>query len=150
LGESINSKLDKVRALADGVLFEFGASREQDLAYRDRIRKWQPTLRMLFITRIALWKYRVRLPGFELPEAIEMAQEQFDKRLATALDGMADRMESGTTSPTDDLTHAYAQLEQSAAKTSLAEQQQLTPKVQSFLLLSHRIAGLADCLEKEI
>ena len=147
LGETINSKLDKVRALADGVLFEFGASREQDLAYRDRIRKWQPTLRMLFITRIALWKYRVRLPGFELPEALQTAQEQFDMRLATALDGMADRLDGQELTQTADLTRAYAQLEQVAGKASGTQPQ---PKIQSFLLLSRRIADLADCLEKEI
>ena len=150
LGESINSKLDKVRALADGVLFEFGASREQDLACRDRIRKWQPTLRMLFITRIALWKYRVRLPGFELPEALQTAQESFDERVATALDGMADRLEGAATTQIGNLTSAYAQLEQAAGKASPIERQQFTPKVESFLLLSHRIADLADCLEKEI
>ncbi len=147
LGETINSKLDKVRALADGVLFEFGASREQDLAYRDRIRKWQPTLRMLFITRIALWKYRVRLPGFELPEALQTAQEQFDKRLATVLDGMADRLEGQVLTQTADFKVAYAKLEQTAGKVSGTQPQ---PKIQSFLLLSHRIADLADCLEKEI
>src|SRR5208283_3070385 len=39
LGETINANLDRVRALADGVLFEFGPSREQDLAFRDRIRQ---------------------------------------------------------------------------------------------------------------
>ena len=33
------------------------------------------------------------LPGFELPEAMQPAQEEFDNRLATALDGMADRMD---------------------------------------------------------
>ena len=93
LGETINANLDKVRALADGVLFEFGPSREQDLALRDRIRQWQPNLRMLFITRIVLWRYRAGLPGFELPEAMQPAQQKFDNRLATALDGMADRMD---------------------------------------------------------
>ena len=149
LGETINSNLDKVRALADGVLFEFGPSREQDLALRDRIRQWQPTLRMLFITRIVLWKYRVRLPGFELPEAIRQAQEEFDNRLATALDGMADRMDGNGPTPMDDLTNAYAQLEQAAWKAS-PNQHQLTPQIQSFLLLSRRIADLADSLKKEI
>ena len=93
LGETINTNLDKVRALADGVLLEFGPSREQDLALRNRIRQWQPNLRMLFIACIVLRKYRIRLPGFELPEAIQPAQEEFDNRLATALNGMADRME---------------------------------------------------------
>jgi hypothetical protein len=47
---------------------------------------------MLFITRIVLWRYRAGLPGFELPEAIQPAQQGFDNRLAMALDGMADRM----------------------------------------------------------
>jgi multidrug resistance protein MdtO len=73
LRESINSNLDRVRALADGVLFEFGPTRQQDLALRERIRKWQPQLRMLFLMRTALIKYRLRLPGFELPEAVERA-----------------------------------------------------------------------------
>ena len=86
LRETITSHLDKVRALADGVLFEFGPSREQDLELRNRIRQVQPDLRMLFITRIVLWKYSARLPGFELPEAIHAAQDDFDNRLAAALE----------------------------------------------------------------
>ena len=66
LRETINNNLDNVRALADGVLLEFGPSREQNLALRDRIRQWQTQLRMLFVTRIALWKYRMRLPGLRV------------------------------------------------------------------------------------
>ena len=149
LRETINTNLDKVRTLADGVLFEFGPSREQDLALRNRIRQWQPNLRMLFITRIVLLKYRLRLPGFELPEAIRPAQEGFDDRLATALDGMADRMEGDGPTLQRGVTSEYAQLEQAAWKAS-PNQHQLTPQLQSFLLLSRRIADLTDCLEKEI
>jgi uncharacterized membrane protein YccC len=49
LRETINTNLDKVRALADGVLLEFRRSREQDLALRNRIRRAQPQVRVLFI-----------------------------------------------------------------------------------------------------
>lgn len=149
LGETINANLDKVRALADGVLFEFGPSREQDLAVRDRIRQFQPTLRMLFITRIVLWRYRAGLPGFELPEAMQPAQQEFDNRLATVLDGLADRMDGKASTRLDDLTTAYTQLEQAAWKAT-PKQQHSTPQMQSFLVLSRRIADLADRVERDI
>jgi len=150
LGETINSNFDTIRALADAVLLEFGPSREQDIALRNRIRRWQPELRMLFITRVVLWKYRVRLPGFELPEAIQSAQVEFDNNLATALDGMADRLNGNESHPIEHVTNAYAHLEQ-AAQISLPQQRlQPTPQIQSFLLLSRRIATLADCLVKDI
>jgi multidrug resistance protein MdtO len=147
LRETINSNLDKVRALADGVLFEFGPSREEDLELRNRIRQVQPTLRMLFITRIVLWKYSARLPGFELPEAIHPAQEEFDRRLAGALDRMADRIDRNGPSQKEDLTNAYQNLEHAVQKALSDEQHQFTPQTQSFLFLSQRIAYLANSLE---
>ena len=150
LGETINANLDKVRALADGVLFEFGPSRDQDLALRDRIRQWQPNLRMLFITRIVLWRYRAGLPGFELPEAMQPAQKEFDNRLATALDGMADRMDGQASTRVDDLTSAYEQLEQAALQGPPHQNRELAPQIQSFLLLSSRIVALTDCLKTEM
>jgi multidrug resistance protein MdtO len=150
LGETINSNLDQVRALADGVLLEFGPSRQQDLALRTRIRQWQPYLRMLFIACVVLRKYRIRVPDFELPKTIQPAQEEFDNRLATALEGMADRMEGTRSVQMANMPSAYAQLEQAAWKASPEQQQQLTPQIQSSLYLARRIAGLADCLEKEI
>src|ERR1700761_2803992 len=131
LRETINSNLNKARALADGVLLEFGPSREQDLALRDRIRDWQPNLRMIYITRLVLWKYRARLPGFELPKAIQPAQEEFDNRLANSLEGMADRTEGNGSTQKQDLSNAYAQLEQAAWKGSPKTQNQLSPQIKS-------------------
>jgi multidrug resistance protein MdtO len=61
--ETINKNFEQTRAFADGVLFEFGPSREQDLLWRNRIVRWQPQVRILFLTRIALWKYRAQLPA---------------------------------------------------------------------------------------
>lgn len=148
LVEAINANLDKVRALADGVLFEFGPSRENDLKLRDCIRKWQPNLRMLLITRIVLWRYRAGLPGFELPAAIQPAQQEFDNRLAMALDGLADRMDGKQSPHDDDLSTAYRQLEEAAREA--APKQQLTPQMRSFLLISRRITDLSDNLERAI
>src|SRR5258706_9861104 len=97
LRETINSNFDQVRSLADAVLFEFSSSRQQDLALRGRIRQWLPQLRALFLTRTVLIKYRLRLHGFELPEAVHVAQREFDDNLAKMLDGMADRLEGKAT-----------------------------------------------------
>jgi multidrug resistance protein MdtO len=94
LRETIDTNFDKVRSLADGVLFELGSpSRQQGLMLRNQILRWQPGLRMLFITRIALLKYRLQLPGFELPKPIAAAQREFDNNFARALEALADRME---------------------------------------------------------
>ena len=89
-------------------------------------------------------------PGFELPEEIQPAHQEFDNRLAMALDRMADRLEADGSTQKEDLTSAYNELEQAAWKAQPKDQHQLTPQVQSFLLLSRRIASLADCLGREI
>src|SRR6201999_3410239 len=111
LGETINTNLDKARALADGVFLEFGRSREQDLALRSLIRRAQPQMRILFIMQVAEWKYRVQLPGFELPEAIAVLQREFDDRLAKSLDAMADQVEGRILGVYLTLEDAVARLE---------------------------------------
>ena len=111
LGETINTNLDKVRALADGVLLEFGHTRARDLALRSLIRRAQPQMRVLFIMQIAEWKYRAQLPGFELPEAIAVEQREFDDRLAESLDSMADRIEGRSTDAQQTLQGARTRLE---------------------------------------
>ncbi|HXM09741.1 MAG TPA: FUSC family protein, partial [Terriglobales bacterium] len=92
LREMTNHSFDQVRALADALLFEFGPSRQRDLALRSRIVRWHPRLRMLFITRLVLWKYRVGVPGFELPAPVATAQQEFDEGLSDVVDRMADRL----------------------------------------------------------
>ena len=93
LRESINSHFDRVRSLADGLLFEFGPSRSRDLELRDRIRRWQPQLRTLFVMRIASLKYRLQTPGFELPEVLRALLETYDSDSARLLEKMADWIE---------------------------------------------------------
>ena len=151
LRETINKNFDQVRASADGVLLEFGPSRQQDLALRNRIRSWQPQLRMIFVTRIALLKYRLQLPGFELPEAVRVAQQEFDDRLAETLDGMAGRIEGKAPEVKKNLEDSLERLEQTIRTCSSEEPEEgLAVRLQTFLSLSRRIEDLTISLDKEI
>jgi multidrug resistance protein MdtO len=150
LREAINNNFDGVRASADGVLFEFGPSRQQDLAWRTKFRQWQPQLRLLFITEIALWKYRARLPGFELPHTVGAAQRAFDDELARALEAIADRIE-GRPSPVGLFEESLARLERAVSTYEGSEPQPETAdRFQAFLSLHRRIESLTSSLQKEI
>ena len=93
LREAINTSLNNVRDLADGVLFEFGPSRQEHLELRDHIRRLAPQLRTLFVMRITSLKYRLQLPGFDLPESVRSRQQHYDEASASELEQMADQIE---------------------------------------------------------
>jgi multidrug resistance protein MdtO len=151
LRETINTNFDKVRSLADAVLFEFGPSHQQDLALRSQIRKWQPQVRMLFLTRITLFKYRLQLTGFELPAAVRASQLEFDRRLATILDRMANRMEERAPAEDHDFKDAFEDLEKAVKSCSSEESQRsIAIDLQTFLALTHTAKGLVISLAKEI
>ena len=151
LREMVNSSFDQVRALADGLLLELGPTRLQDLALRGRIVRWQPRLRMLFITRVTLWRYRVRLPGFELPAPVARAQQEFDKGLADVVDGMADRLEGKASERKDDFEDAFGDLEKKVLSCcSKGPQGLLAPELRTFLALSRSIENVTSSLDNDI
>ena len=151
LSEMIEADFNKVRGQADGVLFEFGPSRHQDLALRERIRRWQSRLHTLFLIRIALLKYRLRLPGFELPETAHVAQQDFDDHLAKTLDRMADRLQGKASERKDDLGDAFDALEKTVRYScSEGPQGLLGPDLQTFLTLSRSIENVTLSLANEI
>jgi multidrug resistance protein MdtO len=149
LRETINAHFDTVRSLADGVLFEFGPSRQQDLALRDRIRRWQPQLRTLFLMRNASLKYRLQLPGFELPEAVRLSQQAYDDHSAGMVEDMADRIEGNAPQVGRMSADSFELLEQMLQAYGTEEPQQL-PAVRSFVTLLRGIDGLTTSLAEEI
>jgi len=151
LRETVNNGFNQVRALADGVVLEFGPSRQQNLALRGRILEWQPQLRMLFISCVTLLKYRLQLPGFELPEPVRLVQQEFEECLAHTLDGMADHLQGRARKGTQNMEFAFAKLRDSVRDSDSVEAQRaLTGNLKTFLPLSERITDLAVSLEKEI
>jgi len=151
LRDMINSSFDEVRALADAVLLETGVSRQQDLTLRRRILRWQPRLRMLFITRVALWRYRLQVHGFEMPAPVARAQQEFDKRLADVLDGMANRMSGKTSDRHNGFRISVEDLEKTIQTYDSGKSQEaFTAQLGGFLSLSRKIASLTISLDNEM
>lgn len=133
LRDTLSGDVDSVRSLADGVLLEFGPTREQGLAWRREILGWQPLLRTLFLTEAALWKFRAKSFGYELPEPVRLAQRAFDDQAANLLDGMADRMEGVRPKQETNLEKASEHLNRAIeAFRSEHPQDALSPQIQTF------------------
>ena len=143
LGQTINTNFDQVKALGDGVLFEFGRSRAEDLSLRNRIGQWQPKLRAIFLVRGAMLRYRLAVPGFELPEAMEPALREFDHQMSESLDGMAERMEGHHNPHTGYLEQALAGVEDTAKAN-------ISPHLTAFLALSRTATQIAISLQQDI
>ena len=108
----------------------------------------QLQLRIVFVTRIALLRYLLRLPGFEIPELLLRTQEIVDGQLAERFERLADRISNKVPSllATYDtqLPVAPSTIYDPRSDTSLA------PHSRSFLLLSSRITSLLTSLETDI
>jgi multidrug resistance protein MdtO len=140
-----------VRSLTDGVLFEFGPSRQQDLALRDRIRRWQPQLRTLFLMRVASLKYRLQLPGFELPEPVRLLQQEYDDRSAQMLEEMAHRLEGSVPQVKHTPEDSFELLKQKLRAYYAEDSSQLQAVgVQSFVTLLRAIDRLTTSLVEEM
>lgn len=144
--ETVNAEFNNVRSLADGALFEFGPTRQQDLNVRRRFLSWQPELRMLFISCITLLKYRLQLPGFELPDAVRLAQRDFEGCLARTLESMANRLEGKPTGSPNDLEQALTRLRDAirdAIRSSgTAAAERLVGQLNTFSALFEKITRL--------
>ena len=150
LHDTINTKFDNVRSLADGVLLEFGPSRRRDLALRDRIRKWQPQLRALFLMRGASLKYRLQLPGFELPEDVVVSLQAYDECSAQMLDNIADQIE-GKTPDGSVFLNSSALLAHIGESCRLDRSELLLSEHgATFVPLLHQIDGLTSRLANQI
>ena len=151
LREKINAHFDRVRSLADGLLFEFGASRRRNIELRSHIRRWQPDLRALFVMRVTFLKYRFLLPGFEMPEVIRFRQQEYDEHSARILEQLADRVE-GNISPATDRVEVSHELLNGTIEAIRHEQPEQLPsgRARSFTTLLQGIDNLTNCLVSEI
>jgi multidrug resistance protein MdtO len=151
LRETINANFSQVRQHADGVLLEFGSSRKQDLALRAQLLRWQPELRLVFIAQIAILKYRLQLPGFELPVRVREELREFDVQRAAILEGVADRVEGKARAATQAFGSSVRALELIARESAQAgTSEHHVEQLQSLLSLAKRADELVRELQEEI
>jgi multidrug resistance protein MdtO len=151
LRETLSESFDSMRAMADAALLEFGPSREQDLRWRKRIQAAQVQLRTLFLTRMALWKYRAQTRGFELPQEVLKAQQEFDNQSAETLDRIADRVEGKSSTKAGNLHTSVEHLQQVIGTVGSQESgDKREPKFQALLALSSRSEKLTTWLSENI
>jgi len=150
LRETINANFDRLRQHADGLMLEFGPSRDRNLAMRSQLLRWQLQLRTLFIARIALLKYRLRLPGFEAPEPIRQAQKDFDIRFAERLDNMADRLSGKDVANRQSLESPLYPLDKSIPENCPTGLPDCLPVVRSLLPLCRQVESILSWLELEM
>jgi multidrug resistance protein MdtO len=151
LREAIDAGLDKVRGLADVVLFEFGPSRRRNLEARSHIRNWQPRLRTLFILRIASLKYRLQLPGFELPESVRLQHRAYDDYSARMLEQVAEQIEHNAPESHDSVERSQELLEATVQKIQAEESSRLpTGRAQSLISLLRGIDRLTTSLASDV
>lgn len=151
LRDRIATNFENLRQHADGVMLEFGKTRAYDIEVRSQLLRWQLRLREALRLRIALLKYRLHLPGFELPEPLQRSQKAFDTRLAEQLESIADkialekRIAPAQKEPnaliTEETFDKFRSLEMLASSPSV---------VQTFVPLISRLESLLNTLEREI
>lgn len=151
LRDNIIKSLDGVRASADGVLLEFGPSREQDLAWRTRIVRSESLLRTLFLMSTELWKYRAQVPGFTLPEPIRRVERDFDNEAANVLESIADRVEGKPPRRASELHQSLENLQHVVETFSSADAQEdpaLAAELETFLPVCQRTERLEALLNQ--
>jgi multidrug resistance protein MdtO len=147
----IDARFDSVRSQADGILFEFGPSRRQDLAFRDCVRQWQPQLRALFLMRISSLKFRLQLQGFELPDSVRRLHREYDFRSAEVLEEVANQIEGATPGRERTARDTSELLDRMLLACCTDEAQQFpASRIQSFVNLLRAIDDLTTTLARGI
>jgi multidrug resistance protein MdtO len=150
LRESINGNFDRVRQQSDGVLLEFGSSREHDLTLRAQLLRWQFQLQRIFLVRVAMLKYRLRLPGFELPEQVQFIQMKYDNHQAAIMEAMADRLDGKATLPVSPGASFQSAEQVAQACCPTDAQANVGTQLTTFIPLAHRLDNLIQSLSQEI
>jgi hypothetical protein len=100
--------------------------------------------------RIASLKYRLRVPGFEIPETVRRSQEAYDELCALALDQMADQVDGRERRDADQGEQSVAIRKDALRNTELEIRRELPPaQAQSFVTLLEAIDVLTTSLTGE-
>jgi multidrug resistance protein MdtO len=138
----------EVNAQADAVPFETGSERAKHMSGRDRIRRWQATVRTIYLMEVPLLQFRLFGDPNRVSTAFRSIEEQFIADCSHSFSRIADCLEDQL----NETTHRHpphpslASLLDDAARR---EPDLISPQEQGLMRLTRSISALVDRLEEE-
>jgi len=138
----------EVNAQADAVPFETGRDRPGHMAARDRIRRWQASLRTFYLMEVPLLQFRLFGDSGHISDAFRDVEQHFLEDCSRALTHVADNLESqlyhqpSLRAPREDL-------ERLLTSSINSEHTPMSPQEEGLIRLTRILAGLIDKLEDE-
>ena len=147
--EQVYRLFGEVNAQSDAVPFETGVVREGDMAARDRIRRWQTSLRTFYLLEAPLLQFRLFRAGRERSEAFTRIENVFPDACARLLLQMADNIENQLQTKQHD-TDTPPSLLQLLENLKTTGDGQFSERENALLAMSRTIALLLDRFQSEV
>jgi multidrug resistance protein MdtO len=149
--DKIFSNFQTVSAQADAIPFEFGYRRPQHMEARAHIRRWQPSLRTLYLMELALIQYRIFGVDSEFPKPLLDIQYRFNQGCAQILDTMADRLEGkDSIRSNQELEATFRNLEKDLASAGNVASGTIAVRAEGLLNLSGQFGVLLEELFQDV
>jgi multidrug resistance protein MdtO len=151
LRDRVYRNFQVVSSQADAIPFEFGRRRNIHMAARAHIRRWQPTLRTLYIMLIASLQHRIFGADLDFPKPLLDAQHRFNQECAQVLNAMADHLEGKKLlNNTEELQAALVNLEDNLARAVAETSGTIAARAEGLATLSRQIAPLLQDLFSDV
>jgi len=138
-----------VIAQADAVPFETGSTRAGDMAARDRIRRWQASLRTFYLLESPLIQFRIFGDANQKSRPFAHIEESFRQECAQAIQRMADSLENQLNKKNVPRKDSHSILESLETATK-GEPEPFTEREEALLRMSRTIASLVDRMQSEV
>jgi multidrug resistance protein MdtO len=147
--EDIYRRFGEVNAQADAVPFETGPLRPGDLAARDRIRRWQASLRSFYLLEAPLLQFRLFGTAASKSPSFMAFENDFRQACSRIFLQIAESLESQSASRFQ-TSHMTASLVDHVETIPLGADAEFSDREQALARLVRLIAQLADRLQFEV
>ncbi|MGA9244002.1 MAG: FUSC family protein [Silvibacterium sp.] len=147
--EEIYRRFGEVTAQSDAVPFETGPSRARDLAARDRIRRWQASLRSFYLLEVPLVRFRIFGGTDPRSQPFRAFENDFRFECARIFRQMADSLESQLATRAHCIS-TPASLVDRIDSTSATIAAEISESERTLIGVTRTIAQLVDRLQSQV
>lgn len=147
--EEVYRRFGEVNAQSDAVPFETGAARAADMAARDRIRRWQTSLRSFYLLEAPLLQFRIFTDENSKSKAFTAFEDDFRFECNRIFLHIAESIERQSANHTHQV-ETTASLTQRIEMSSAGLETQCSERELALMRLTRTIAPLVDRLQAEV